>query len=194
MPRISAPTVAAHRAAQRAALLRAAAELIVTEGVAAVTHGTVGERAGIARSSVYDYFATREALLVAVAINAFEEWDRDLSAALNGVELGLPRLRRYIEATMTMGADGGHDLATALRPADLSPRSAAEIAALHHALIDPLVAVLAGAEIESPAEYVPYIQALIGVGLARVAAGEQPEAVAERVFTLITQGVARSTG
>ncbi len=194
MPRISAPTVAAHRAAQRAALLRAAADLIVTEGVAAVTHGAVGERAGIARSSVYDYFATRDELLVAVAINAFEEWDRDLSAALEGVEFGLPRLRRYIEATMAMGSDGRHDLAAALRPADLSPRSAAEIAALHHALLDPLLAVLAEASIESPALQAPFVQALISAGLARVAAGSDPGEVAAQVYGLIIHGAPRSAG
>jgi AcrR family transcriptional regulator len=191
VPRITAPTVAEHRAAQRTALLRAAAEVIVTDGVAAATPSTVGERAGIARSTVYDYFASREELLVAVAINAFEEWERDLSAALEDVPEGLPRLHRYIEATMALGADGRHDLATAMRPADLSPSRREEIVALHDALVGPLMTVLAEAGVQAPAEYAPYVQAMIGVGLARVADGDDPRAVAARLNRVIADGLPR---
>lgn len=191
MPRITAPTVAEHRSAQRAALLRAAAEVIVTDGVAAATPSKVGERAGIARSTVYDYFASREELLVAVAINAFEEWERDLSAALEGVPRGLPRLHRYIEATMVLSADGRHDLATAMRPAELSPSRREEIVALHDALIGPLMAVLAEAGVPDPADYAPYVQAMIGAGLARVAAGDAPGVVAALLNRILTDGLPR---
>lgn len=194
MPKISAPTVAEHRAAQRRALLRAASELVVTRGASAVTPKAVGERAGIARSSVYDYFSSCEELLVAVAINAFEEWDRDLSDALEGVESGLPRLRRYIEVTMTMTADGGHDLATALRTANLSPNSSDEIVALHAALLGPLLAVLEEAGLQTPGAHATYVQALIGAGLGRVGDGDDPQEVAALVFRLITQGVPMATG
>jgi len=191
VPRITAPTVAEHRSAQRAALLRAAAEVIVEDGVAAATPSKVGERAGIARSTVYDYFASREELLVAVAINAFEEWGRDMSAALEGAPPGLPRLHRYVEATIALSTDGRHDLATAMRPADLSPSRREEIVALHDALVGPLMAVLAEAGVQTPAEYAPYVQAMIGVGLARVAAGDAPDEVAARLNRIVTDGLPR---
>lgn len=61
-----------HRATQRRALLRAAAGLVESGSVAAVTPTAVAERAGMAHTSVYGYFDTREDLLVAVAIDAFE--------------------------------------------------------------------------------------------------------------------------
>ncbi len=189
MPRISAPTLAEHRVAQREALLRAASEIIVADGVAAITPKAVGARAGIARSSVYDYFPSGEDLLVAVAINAFDDWARDMAAALEGVAPGRARLRRYVEATMEMTADGGHRLASALRQADLSPRHTEEITALHRSLLAPLLAVLTEAGVESPAAHVPYLQAIIGVGVARVGEGEEPARVASYVHTLITTGL-----
>lgn len=189
MPKISAPTLAEHRAAQRKALLRAASDLIVSDGVSAVTPKAVGARAGIARSSVYDYFSTTEDLIVAVAIDAFEDWARDMAAALEEAEPGLPRLRRHIEATMEMTADGGHMLASALRGAELSPRRTEEIAALHTALLGPLMEVLIEAGVQSPARHVAYVQALIGVGVGRVGEGDDPVEVADLVYRLVTRGV-----
>lgn len=191
VPRISSATLAEHRVAQRAALLRAAAELVISGGAAAVTPTAVADRAGIARTSVYDYFHSREDLLVAVALAAFEEWDRDLAAALKDVERGLPQLRVYLEATMGMAADGRHALAAALRFTDLSPQRAEEIAALHSALQEPLLSILGDAGVVDPPGTAPYVQALIGVGLKRVSGGEDPNAVAARIHHLVIGGVLR---
>ena len=54
MPKISAPTVAEHRAMQRAALVRAGEEVLLAAGLAGVTPRSVCERAGMSRSSFYD--------------------------------------------------------------------------------------------------------------------------------------------
>lgn len=189
VPRISAATVAEHRATQRRALLRAAAGLVESGGVAAVTPTAVAERAGMARTSVYDYFDTREDLLVAVALDAFEGWSRDLAASLDGVPAGLPRLRRYIEATMEMAADGRHGLATTLRFADLGAHRAEEVAALHDALQEPLPAILADAGVDDPAGVTPYVQALISTAMARVSRGEDARRAAHRVHDLLVNGL-----
>ncbi|MGB8020339.1 MAG: TetR family transcriptional regulator, partial [Candidatus Nanopelagicales bacterium] len=63
MPRIDAPTVAEHHQMRRAALIAAANDLLATEGVEAVTLGAVGAAAGLARSSVYQYFDSTGSLL-----------------------------------------------------------------------------------------------------------------------------------
>ncbi|HEY3408143.1 MAG TPA: TetR/AcrR family transcriptional regulator [Propionicimonas sp.] len=194
MPRIVAATVAEHRVAQRRALLRAAADLVIAGGAASVTPTSVAERAGMARTSVYDYFPSREELLVAVALSAFEEWGHDLAADLDGVEPGLPQLRRYIDATMEMAADGRHVLATAFRGIDLSPDSAREITALHDALQEPLLGILAAAGFDDPEGNAPYIQAVIAAGVVRVAQGERAHEAAERIHHLIVHGARRRHG
>src|SRR5207253_7362858 len=74
MPRIEAPTVAEHRNRQRAALLRAAEELLVEEGYAALRFSAVARRAGLARSSVYEYFTSKDDLVAAVWEDVLPRW------------------------------------------------------------------------------------------------------------------------
>jgi len=154
-----------------------------------VTPTAVADRAGIARTSVYDYFPSREDLLVQVALDAFEEWDRDLAAALQDVEHGLPQLLCYLDATMAMAADGRHNLAATLRFTDLSPQRAEEVAALHNALQEPLLTILGEVGVVDPADAAPYVQALIGVGLRRVSGGEDPHAVASQIHRIAVSGI-----
>ena len=65
MPKISAPTVAEHRARQRAALLDAARVLLEEQGYPALTFGALADRTGLARPTVYEYFGSKDDLMVA---------------------------------------------------------------------------------------------------------------------------------
>ncbi|WES64294.1 TetR/AcrR family transcriptional regulator [Microbacter sp. GSS18] len=189
MPRISEPTVAEHRAAKRAALLRAAAELVEHEGVDAVKPAAVTARADLARSSFYEYFSSREDILVALTVEAFEEWGRDLEAALADVEPGLPRLRRYVEATTEMSADGTHHLATVLQQADISPQRMEDVMALHDALLLPLIEVLRDAGVEDLYATVPLVNGLLGAAVKSVSEGADPQSVAAEAYRILTNGV-----
>ena len=77
MPKIQAATVVEHHAAQRAALLDAARALL-SEGptTEAPSLADVAARAGLARSSAYSYFSSREDLLNALAADTFPRWTR----------------------------------------------------------------------------------------------------------------------
>ena len=81
MPKIAAPTVAEHRAAQLRALLDAARELIREDG-SGLTLAAVAARAGLARSSVYQYFRSREELLDAVVADVVPRWSARITAAV----------------------------------------------------------------------------------------------------------------
>ncbi|MGN6218890.1 MAG: TetR/AcrR family transcriptional regulator [Microbacterium sp.] len=189
MPKISAPTVAEHRASQRAALLRAAAQIVTDEGVDALKPAAVTARAGLARSSFYEYFASRDDLVVAIAVNAFDEWARDLEVQLAGAEPGLPRLRRYIDATMAMSADGKHGLATVLQQAEISPQRMEDVLALHDALLLPLMSVLRDAGVEDLRSTIPLVNGVLGAAVKQVSEGVDAEAVADRVFRMLTAGI-----
>jgi len=192
MPRISAPTVAQHRAAQRAALIQAGQDVILEAGLGAVTPRAVCERAGLARSSFYDYFATKDDLLVAIAIAAIEAWDADLAGAMAGAEPGLPSLRVLVNATMAMTADGRHEIAGALRDAHISPSRFEDVMALHDALIRPLVRVLGELDVAEPATQAILVQGVLGAGIQLVTHGVPHEQVADDVFALITSGLLRA--
>jgi AcrR family transcriptional regulator len=63
MPKISAPTLEAHRAATVDRLLDAWGELVMSKGYAAVSLADVAAHAGLARTAIYNYFPDRETLL-----------------------------------------------------------------------------------------------------------------------------------
>jgi AcrR family transcriptional regulator len=189
MPKISAPTVAEHRAAQRTALVRAGGRVLIEDGLSAISARTVTERAGLARSSFYDYFPSKDDLLVAIAIDAITEWDAEIEQALTGIESGRPKLRALVEATMAMTADGRHDIAGALREADLHPSRYEDLMVMHDALLRPLVQVLADAGAAEPERAAMLVQGVLGAGVQLVTHGVDHRLVAADVYRLLTDGV-----
>lgn len=190
MPKITAPTVAEHRASQRAALLRAGEAVLLESGIPGVNPRRVCERAGLTRSSFYDYFATKDDLLVAIAIDAIERWDAEIEHALAGADPGLPELRRFVDATMEMTAQGRHAIAGALREADLSPSRLEDLMVLHDALMRPLLRVLADLGLGESRSMAFLIQGVLGAGIQLVSHGMDHRTVAEDVFGLVTRGLA----
>ncbi|WP_144793415.1 TetR/AcrR family transcriptional regulator [Microbacterium paludicola] len=190
MPKISAPSVAEHRAAQRAALIAAAEDIVRESGVAGVTPRSVCERTGLSRSSFYDYFPSKDDLLVGVAIAAIESWDAEIEQALEGVAPGLAQLRIFVDATMTMTADGRHEIAGALRGADLSPSRLEDLMVLHDALLRPLVHVLEELGHRSPQRGALLAQGVIGAGVQLVTHGVDPQEAADDVYALLVNGLA----
>ncbi|MCR2792017.1 TetR/AcrR family transcriptional regulator [Microbacterium sp. zg.Y625] len=192
MPKITAPTVAEHRASQRAALVRAGEELLQEVGLTGVTPGSVSERAGMKRSSFYDYFPSKDDLLVAIAIDAIERWDADIEQTLEGAERGLPELRAFVDATMRMTADGRHTIAGSLRDANLSPSRMEDLMTLHDALMRPLTRVLEDLGLPASPSTVALVQGVLGAGVQLVTHGVEPQAAADEVYGLLTRGIIRS--
>lgn len=60
-------------------------------------HRASASARALSRSSFYDYVATKDDLLVAIAIpiDAIERWDREIGEALADTEPGLAELRRF---------------------------------------------------------------------------------------------------
>jgi len=189
VPKITAPTVAEHRAAQRAMLLHAGRDLLASGGLAALSATSVTERAGIARSSFYDYFPSKEDLLVAIAIDAMERWDDEIEEALQGIDNGLDKLRAFVDATMRMTTEGKHAIAGMLREAELSPTNEKDVMALHEALFRPVVQVLTGLGMDASYTSIMLIQGVLGAGVQLVTHGVDQGSVADDVFAMLTRGL-----
>jgi AcrR family transcriptional regulator len=76
-----------------AALLNAAAELVIEEGVHSLTLARVGERAGYSRGLVTHYFGSKQALLMRLA----HATQSGFVPGLGGLPPGLDRLLRLID-------------------------------------------------------------------------------------------------
>ena len=141
MPRIQAPTVAEHRARQRRAILDAARAHLAEVG-RAPSLADAGARAGLARSSVYEYFASREDLLTAVVADVFPDWADQVVSAIEQRETPGEQIWAYVEANMRLFAGAeqavAHALATVVDPSVL----AEPMARFHQSLQEPLLRAL----------------------------------------------------
>lgn len=188
MPKISAPTVAEHRAAQRTALLAATEQLLLDTGLSGVSPRSIAERAGLARSSFYEYFGSRDDILTAVAIAAFERWAAEVDEALAGVATA-DRLRTYVRTTLRMTADGKHSIAATLQQADLAPSKLEDIMALHSTLLEPVVALLRETGVPDPEAHATLVQGLLNAGVQLVGHGVEPDAATAMIADLLAKGL-----
>jgi AcrR family transcriptional regulator len=79
------------RAQREKAILAAAAALFDAGGLEGVTLNEVARRAGVAKSNLYRYFESREAILLALL-------NEDQAAAVSALEEGLARLTGAVDA------------------------------------------------------------------------------------------------
>ena len=178
MPRIAAATVGEHRAAQRRALLDAAHALLSETPDQPPGLGEVAAKAGLARSSVYHYFRSREDLLRAIVEDMFPRWSGRIIEAMDGAS---DPVLAYVEANLRLVADGEHSIVGAL--ATLTPKTFrdARITAMHDNLVLPLVEALRGQGVPDPALSAELVNALVHKGTELIEAGRGVEDVAASI-------------
>lgn len=162
MPRIAAATVAEHRTQQRRALLDAARALLAETGEEPSMR-VVGERIGLARSSVYQYFASSEELLAAVVADVFPHWARRVLDEVAKASTPGERVWAYIEANLDLFAGSEQAVAVALTRVVDPQMLQGPMQALH-------------AQLQAPLH-----QALHDLGET------EPDAMAKHVNSLVTQ-------
>ncbi|GAB2874979.1 TetR/AcrR family transcriptional regulator [Nocardioides pacificus] len=142
MPRISAPTVAEHRQRQRRALLDGARAILGETG-APPTLAAVAQRAGLARSSAYHYFASSEDLLAAVVGDVFPDWASQVRDRVAAASTPGARIWAYVHANLELFASSEQAVASALSkvvdPAVLKEPMEAFHAELQGPLLEALV-------------------------------------------------------
>lgn len=160
MPRISEPTVAAHRAARERALLDAAHALLLETGEAPVL-GQVAARAGLARSSVYQYFGSSRDLLRAMVRDIYPRWVQRIAAAMSDAASPADRILAYAVANVRLVAEGAHAVGAALAALEPSEAVDADAAHMHRELQQPLVETLTSLGVEAPEEVAALVNAVI---------------------------------
>jgi AcrR family transcriptional regulator len=79
---------AEHKRRRREAILAAASDLAVREGVQGVTLAAVADAVGLAKSNVLRYFGTREEIYLELMAGQWRDWVADLLARLPGPPAG----------------------------------------------------------------------------------------------------------
>lgn len=188
MPRIEAPTVAEHHAMRRAALVAAARELFADGGASAVTPAAVAGRAGLARTSVYQYFPSTDALVGAAVETTFSSANAALAQAVATADDARSRVRAYVRAALVVAARD-HGSFRGLRLADLPEECAAQVGALHAAMLAPLHEAVAELGVRDPHVVTALVFGAVSAAAEVLEHGGDPEATTAQTLAFVDAGL-----
>ena len=177
MPRIETETLAQHRDWRRNQLIEAAAGIALESGGSAVTVAAVAQRAGLSRTSVYEYFGSSADLIADLVLEELNNFAHYLRDAVSDTEQPIESIAAWIQSALTYIADGRHLLAKALNATSLPQERTAAIGAAHRALLAPLVTGLTAMGVKDTQRALLFIQAITDASTKRIEGGH--DAVAE---------------
>lgn len=136
--------------ATRAALVHAAADLLDEGGRDAVTMRAVGSKAGVSRGAPYGHFASKDALLTRLAVDAWLRLTDEVNLLESHTDWSpYVRLERAVLSLIAVGRRQPHLYALMFStPAD-DPEAAAAASELEHQFLD-LVAAVVGQDLARP--------------------------------------------
>ena len=175
MPKISAPTIAEHRELRRGQLINAAMELALTEGAQAVTVSAVAAKAGLARTSIYEYFASSADLVADLVIEELGTYAHRLSDAITDIDDPFEKIEKWIAEGLRYVADGRHMLVKSLNTISTPEDRKAEISQGHRHLLAPLRQALAETGITDLQSASAMLQAVTDAASIRIDAGNEAE-------------------
>jgi AcrR family transcriptional regulator len=176
MPRIETETLAQHRDWRRNQLIEAAAGIALESGGSAVTVAAVAQRAGLSRTSVYEYFGSSADLIADLVLEELNNFAHYLRDAVSDTEQPIESISAWIQSALTYIADGRHLLAKALNATSLPQERTAAIGAAHRALLAPLVTGLTAMGVKDTQRALLFIQAITDASTKRIEGGHDAEA------------------
>lgn len=191
MPRISAPSVAEHRERVTTAIIAAAREVLIDKGYAGMKLGEVAAKAKVARTSIYDYFVSKEDVLLAVLEQDIPVWEKAVEASVAKVSDPRERVAAYVEALVGIATDGGMELAAVLRQSDLSKFVSRSLTEMVKGLVAPLVAALRDLGQEAPDVTAMMVLRIVDSAIWQIEKGNSQAEVTKMAVSLILDGVDR---
>jgi len=102
VPKILGSSLAEHREQVRGKLFAALSELMEANGFDAVSMADIASRAGVGRTSVYNHFPDKEAVLLAFIEHETEAYVRALRSSLEHVDRTEEQLRVYVREQINL--------------------------------------------------------------------------------------------
>ena len=190
MPRIETETLAQHRDWRRNQLIEAAASIALESGGAAVTVAAVAQRAGLSRTSVYEYFGSSADLIADSVLEELNNFAQYLKDAVADTEQPIESIAAWIQSALTYIADGRHLLAKALNATSLPQERSVAIGSAHRALLAPLVTGLSAMGVKDTQRALLFIQAITDASTKRIESGHDAAAEIKSATAFCIAGLA----
>lgn len=104
---------------QRGALLDAARSLLSEGGTEALTFPALAERTGLARSSVYEYFRSRAAVVEELCAVDFPIWAAEVEMAMQSATSAEAQIEAYVRTQLALVGDRRHRAVVAISASEL---------------------------------------------------------------------------
>ncbi|MFJ5233438.1 TetR/AcrR family transcriptional regulator [Kitasatospora sp. NPDC088391] len=134
--------MAEHRQLQQAALLDAARVLLAEGGRDALNFSALAARAGLARSSVYEYFRSKSELVEALCTADLPLWAAEIEAAMTARDSAAERIEAYVRGQVALATDPVHRAVVAVAEFELDDAARARIRTAHAGLTAMVVRTL----------------------------------------------------
>lgn len=191
VPRIRAASVAEHRSMQRGALLDAARSLLSEGGTEALTFPALAERTGLARSSVYEYFRSRGAVVEELCEVDIPVWAAEVQAAMEREATPEAKVEAYVRTQLALVGDRRHRAVVAISASELDASAREKIRAAHGGLVTVVVDALDGMGHERPRLAAMLLQGVVDAAVRRIELGaaEDPQAIIDATVAMALGGV-----
>ncbi|MFI7503040.1 helix-turn-helix domain-containing protein [Streptomyces sp. NPDC049687] len=188
--------MAEHRSMQRAALLDAARSLLSEGGTEALTFPALAERTGLARSSVYEYFRSRAAVVEELCEVDFPVWAAEVEAAMAAAEGAEAKIEAYVRRQLGLVGDRRHRAVVAISASELDAGAREKIRAAHGGLVAMIVTALGEMGHGEPRLAAMLVQGVVDSAVRRIELGaaETPEAITEAAVRMVLRGVCGTGG
>ncbi|MEV0094217.1 helix-turn-helix domain-containing protein [Streptomyces sp. NPDC050738] len=182
--------MAEHRTMQRSALLDAARSLLSEGGTEALTFPALAERTGLARSSVYEYFRSRAAVVEELCAVDFPVWASEIEAAMEGAASAEGKVEAYVRQQLALVGDQRHRAVVTISASELDAGAREKIRDAHGGLIAMIVEALQALGQEQPRLAAMLLQGVVDAAVRRIEAGaENPGAIADAAVSMALRGV-----
>lgn len=176
---------------QRAALLDAARTLLSEGGTEALTFPALAERTGLARSSVYEYFRSRAAVVEELCAVDFPLWTAEVEAAMAAADGAQAKVEAYVRGQLALVGDRRHRAVVAISASELDAGAREKIRAAHGALVAMIGEALADLGHTQPRLTAMLLQGVVDAAVRRIELGaaEEPEAITDAAVAMALHGV-----
>ncbi|MEU5212106.1 helix-turn-helix domain-containing protein [Streptomyces sp. NPDC020742] len=178
---------------QRGALLDAARTLLSEGGTEALTFPALAERTGLARSSVYEYFRSRAAVVEELCAVDFPVWAAEVEAAMKRVDTPEEKVEAYVRRQLALVGDRRHRAVVAISAGELDAGAREKIRAAHGGLIAMIVEALTALGHEQPRLAAMLLQGVVDAAVRRIELGaaEEPDDITEAAVSMALRGASR---
>ncbi|MEU8776426.1 helix-turn-helix domain-containing protein [Streptomyces sp. NPDC048606] len=176
---------------QRGALLDAARSLLSEGGTEALTFPALAERTGLARSSVYEYFRSRAAVVEELCAVDFPVWAAEIEAAMAAEPSPEGKIEAYVRSQLALVGDRRHRAVVAISAGELDAGAREKIRAAHGGLVAMIVEALEALGLAQPRLSAMLLQGVVDAAVRRVELGaaEDPDVIIETAVAMALWGV-----